>query len=420
MINYKSILIIVSFLLVNPFISSAKSESNDIKQINILMPSPFADSTKELVKQFNTENSHKIKIKVIRGPRETESVSDLAISSLLLGNSPYNIVLIDVTWLPKYAAAGWLSSLDNYISDKEWSSLAAGSRLGNEFNSIKYRFPMVSDMGLLYWRNDLMDSPPKTPAELLSKSLDLKNKGLVEYGYVWQGKQYEGLSCVFLEILSGFGGKWLNGTKVHLDSNESIKAAEWLSNMIVKGASPISVTNFTENEALQAFASGKAAFMRNWPYAWSELQKENSPVKGKVSITTMVSQKGIKPVSTLGSWGLSIIKGSQNQKESYEVIKHLTSPKSQEYLFTKFGYTPTHLEVLNSNQLRKKYPILITLSKALSYAKPRPQTPLYAQISNVLQTELSSLITGVKTASKAMHNAQVKTYSIIRSAGRIR
>ena len=42
-------------------------------------------------------------------------MSDLAISSLLLGDSPYDLLLMDVTWTAKYAAAGWLLPLDDWL-----------------------------------------------------------------------------------------------------------------------------------------------------------------------------------------------------------------------------------------------------------------------------------------------------------------
>ena len=99
------------------------------------MPAPFADSTSDLIARFNSHNSGNIAVKVTRGPRESESVSDLAISSLLLGKSPFDILMIDVTWLPKYAAAGWLSPIDKLIDQHEWESLAPGARLGNTYKN---------------------------------------------------------------------------------------------------------------------------------------------------------------------------------------------------------------------------------------------------------------------------------------------
>ena len=387
-------------------------------QINILMPAPFAESTTDLVQQFNKDHHGRIQLQVTRGPLETEAVSDLAISSLLLGKSPFDALLIDVTWLPKYAAAGWLIPLDPWIDQQQIDSIAPGAMLGNNFDGKLYRWPLVADMGLLYWRTDLMSKPPRTPEELIKVSLKLQKEGRVANGYVWQGRQYEGLSCVFLEVLDGFGGQWLEPEtdNVGLDSSASLKAASWLRELILSGASPKAVINYAENEALQAFKSGDVALMRNWPYAWGELQKPNSDVRGNVGVTTMVASAGNRSTSTLGSWGFSILKGSSNPQAAAEAIAFLTSTSAQKTLFLNESYTPTKVELFKDQELLSKSQILPELAKALESTDERPSTPLYAQISDVLQRNLSSILTGQSSVSNAMANAQANTKKILMAA----
>ena len=168
---FKRLLILILFVYL--LIYSGWTLSHKSTVVNILMPAPFADSTSTIVDEFNKENHGKINIKVTRGPLETEAVSDLAISSLLLGNSPFDILLMDVTWLPKYAASDWLIPLDELIDSEDWESLEPGAKLGNSYKDRIYRWPMVADIGLLYWRKDLMKNPPNTPKELIEIGLDL-------------------------------------------------------------------------------------------------------------------------------------------------------------------------------------------------------------------------------------------------------
>ena len=63
-------------------------------------------------------------------------------------------------------------------------------------------------------------------------------------------------------------------------------------------------------------------------------------------------------------------------------------------------------------------PILGELENALNNTKPRPNSPLYAQISDVLQTQLSSILTNQSTVEKSMNLAAIKTKRIISSSGK--
>tara|TARA_B110000003_G_C16601270_1_gene515741 strand:+ start:1 stop:1047 length:1047 start_codon:yes stop_codon:yes gene_type:complete len=345
-------------------------------------------------------------------------MSDLAISSLLLGNAPFDGLLMDVTWLPKYAAAGWMEPLEDFFNEKDVDALAIGAREGNSYDGHLYRWPLTADMGLLYYRTDLMEQPPATPEELVLVSQSLQKDRKVDWGYVWQGRQYEGLSCVYLEMIDGFGGDWLqpNNNHIGLDLDPGVQAAAWLQELIDQGVSPNAVTNYAEPEALQSFKVGDAAFMRNWPYAWTELQKSDSAVKGNVGITTMVARPG-HSTATLGSWGLTVLKGSAHVNASIEAIRFLTNESSQKQLFLNHGYTPTQQSVFDDPQLLQDKPILAEFGQALKVVKARPETPLYAQISDVLTRQLSSILTRETTPKDGMNVATSHTNQILISAG---
>ncbi len=393
--------------------------ASQIETISILMPAPFADSTVKLVDNFNTLYKNQIHLNVIRGPRQTESMSDLAISSLLLGDTPFDGLLMDITWLPKYARAGWLEGLDPYFDETDIADLASGAEKGNDFEGTLYRWPLVADMGLLFWRTDLMNTPPKTPSELVSISNQLQTQGKVPWGYVWQGRQYEGLSCVYLEMIDGFGGDWFDVNNQSLGLNEvpGVEAAQWLTDLIETGISPRAVTTFAEPEALRNFQSGESAFMRNWPYAWAELQKQDSPVRGKIGISTMVSLPGVEPASTLGSWGFTLLRGSNHKDAVIKAIKYLTSAEAQRVMFIEHGYTPTVKALYEDLELIQDYPHLALLSRALNNAVLRPETPIYAQISDVLQRSLSASLTGEEKPKLSMNRADRSSEQILVAAG---
>ena len=387
-----------------------------VEPVSVLMPASFADATAPLVRAFNRSHPG-INLTVTRGPLSTESVSDLAISSLLLGDSPYDLLLMDVTWTPKYAAAGWLEPLEGWLGSDALAEMAPGAELGNAFAGHLWRYPLVADMGLLYWRTDLMEAPPRTPEELEAISTSLQASGKVPWGYVWQGRQYEGLSCVVLEVLRGFGGEWLYNDQPALSSDAALAATGWLKQLVLKGITPRSVANMAEPEVLQAFRSGDAAFMRNWPYAWAELNKPGSPVRGKVAFTTMVSESGQPHAATQGSWGLALLADSRHKQAAIEALRYLTSDQAQKQLNLEWGYTPTRLKVFDDPELLAQNPQLAELKAALADAVLRPLTPVYAQLSDLLYREVNTALTGELPVRSAMERVQANSERLLTAAG---
>lgn len=380
------------------------------------MPASFADATAPLVERFNKSQS-RIQLSVSRGPLDTDAVSDLAISSLLLGSSPYDLLLMDVTWTPKYAAAGWLEPLEQWLGSGALDDLAPGAELGNAFDGHLWRLPLVADMGLLYWRTDLMPEPPQTPEQLVAISQQLQRAGKVRWGYVWQGRQYEGLSCVVVELLQGAGGRWLDQGQPQLNSAAARNVSRWLRDLVILGITPPSVANMTEADALQTFETGDAAFMRNWPYAWAELNRPGSKLAGKVGITTMVSAVGVPHAATQGSWGFSLLSGSGHQSAAIEVLRFLTSAETQTELNRRWGYTPTRLSVFTDPALIAENPVLPELQRALAASVLRPLTPIYAQLSDLLSREFNAVITGEIKADPGMEQLQSNSERLILSSG---
>ncbi len=384
--------------------------------IRVLMPAPLADAVAGPVARFNTSGSG-VAVEVIRGPLDTETISDLAISSLLLGEAPFDLLLVDVSWLPKYVAAGWFVPLERWFGPEVLAAMEPGARLGNGLGEHLWRMPLTGDTGLLYWRTDLMPRPPRDTAELVAISHDLQRRGRVRWGYLWQGRQYEGLSCVMVEMLQGFGASWWNWAtaRTELDSPEAVAAAAWLADLLRDGVSPRAVANYAENDALQSFAAGEAAFLRNWPYAWREIEKGDGPVKGKVGVTAMVGAPGEQGGGTLGTWGLSLIKGSPHPEEAVAVIRWLTSPEVQRQLAIEQGYAPTWSRLYDDPDLQRRAPLLAVQRQALQHPQLRPPTPAYAQLSDLLARQVNGMLTGQAGPDQTMATAQRQSLQVLRS-----
>ena len=385
--------------------------------IKTLVRADEAQQLQPLVNKFNQQHSD-IRFEVVEAPSDSNQVEDLYTSSFLLGNSPYDIVYMDIVWTPKFAAAGWLRELSDRLSAEEAQQYLEGDIAGGMYQDKLYRIPFRSDAGMLYYRQDWLQEagyePPETFQELVEISQNLQQQGLADWGFVWQGKQYEGLAAMFVEILQGSGGFWVDPDtlEVGLDRREAIAAVEFLRETIAKDVSPPGVTTYAEEETRLLFQNGRAVFLRNWPYVYS--LAADSEIAGKFAIKPMVHAVGNNSGATLGGWGLGISTSSQHPDAAWQVIEFLSSEESQREFILDTGFVPSRIALFNDPEIVAKYSYYPQLLEVVRSSALRPPIAQYAQASDILQRYLSGAIAGNMTAEQAMQAAANETRNLLK------
>lgn len=143
---------------------------------------------------------------------------------------------------------------------------------------------------------------------------------------------YEGLTCDALEWqYSHGGGQIINpeSLEVELNNQQTIatfeRAAGW-----VGGISPKAVTGYKEEDARAVWQDGNAAFMRNWPYAYSLGQDEGLVIEDKFTVGQLPSGDGETHAATLGGWQMFVSQYSQNQEVAKEFARFVCSAPIQQ------------------------------------------------------------------------------------------
>lgn len=275
--------------------------------------------------------------------------------------------------------------------------------------------PWFTDAGLLYYRTDLLekygyDAPPKTWDELQEMAQAIQDGEQGENsefaGYVWQGDAYEGLTCDAIEWLdSNNGGTIISPDKqitVYNDNAVAIldQAAGWIGTI-----SPEAVTGFQEEDARNAFQAGNAAFMRNWPYAYSLGNADDSAVKGKFAVAPLPAGNDGKQVGCLGGWQLAVSKYSKNPTVAADVVAFLASKEEQKTRAIEGSMAPTYPDLYKDQDMLDAQPVFNGLDVALSNAAVRPSTassPKYSQVSQAFFRAVHTVLTGEDDADNAL------------------
>ena len=380
---------------------------------------------KYLISQFEKAYP-KIHVTLQSAPTNTDTNRASLVTTISGGSATPDVFMGDVIWPAQFGAHGLARPLSKYLPSSYWSKFAPGLVKGATYKGQVMGAPFFEDEGFLYYRKDLLAAEhlpvPKTWQQLQSEALKLKNKGLVKYGFVWEGDSYEGLTCDFMEYLGSAGGTVLNPglTKATVDSAAGRQALSFMRSLISSGASPSAVTTMQEPQAMAAFDSGQAAFLRNWDYAYANANTASSPSKvvGKVGVAPLPTFAGhsYPGTSNIGGWNLYINPHSKNVAADLTFIKWMTGTTAQTILGAKYTEIPTVESVRSSPQVTAKSPVLAVAPKTRLIPRPA-QTPQYPKVSQAIYQNVNSALVGSESVSAALKNAASQINSAVSSSG---
>jgi trehalose/maltose transport system substrate-binding protein len=325
-----------------------------------------------------------------------------------------DVYMIDVIW-PGIAAAH-AADLKKYFTDDDlkahFQSIVKNNTVGDQLVAV----PMFTDAGMLYYRTDLLQKygyqkPPETWDELTEMAAKIQEGERKEkadfFGFVWQGKTDEGLTCDALEWIYSYGGGSIveADKKVSINNPNAIKAIEMAKGWVDK-ISPRGVTTYGEEEARNVYQAGNAAFMRNWPYAYALGQSEGSVIKDKIGV--VVLPKGGadgKHAATLGGWNLMVTKYSKNQEAAADLVKFLCSAEVQKRRAVDLSQLPTLPALYDDPDVLQKNPWFKEMKDVLSNSVARPATALganYNQVATAVFQNVNRVLNGQTTAKDAV------------------
>ena len=373
-----------------------------------------------LVRQLSRFMAENPGIRVVQRvtPDAADQKHQLYVQWLNAGASDPDVLQLDVIWTPEFAAAGWILPLDGFQPDTQafFTSTIAANRWGDSL----YALPWFADVGMLYWRTDLMAAPPTSFADLVQVARRVQKPGGPQYGLVWQGARYEGLITTFVEYLGAYGGQILDRGRVVVNSGAGLRALTEMRDQIYRhGVVPRAALTWQEEQTRFAFQNGQAAFMRNWPYAYPLMQDTaESRVAGRYSVAPMPAVPGGTHTAAVGGAQLAINRRTEHPEAAWALINYLTQPEQMRERAKVVGQFPTRSAVYDDPELASGLAITpATVRRIIEYGVPRPVTPIYTQLSEILQIQLHRALTRQSEPAAALARAQSEMQRLLNRAG---
>lgn len=344
------------------------------------------------------------------------STERLALYQQLLAarSGDIDVLQVDVVW-PGILGAHLLDLSDRIGADTlgaHFPAMLANNTVAGRLVAL----PWFTNAGVLYYRRDLLERHGR-PVPGTWRDLAATARAVMQaeraagngrmWGFVFQGRAYEGLTVNALEWVASHGG----GTIVAEDGRTTIdnpraaaaltEAASWIGTIAPEG-----VLNYAEEEARGVFQSGNAVFMRNWPYAWPLLNAAGSAVAGKVGVAVLPrgGEAGTH-AATLGGEQLAVSRYSSHPEEAVALVRYLASRAEQKRRAIAGGFNPTIRDLYRDAEVLAANPFFGTLRSSFETAVARPSGVTggrYNQVSAEFWNAVHAVLSGRSAAGPAL------------------
>jgi trehalose/maltose transport system substrate-binding protein len=343
-------------------------------------------------KECGAASGGKYTVELVPLANSADASRELLVRRLAAEDSDIDLINMDTIWTPEFAEAGWLRKLEGAEKADALDDVLEGPADSVEWDGATYGVPLNTNAQLLWYRKDLVPTPPETWDEMIAMAKKLPaGEGLIQE----QGNRYEGYVVWFNNLVASAGGTIVKEDGSPSLDQASVKAAQIIKDVATSGRADPSLSTNQEDQARFAFEEGRGAFMLNWPfvYATARAAAETSPVTKKVFENMGWArwpgvEKGKPSRVSIGGANIGISVYGQNPELATQAALCMTQRKYQDAEAITEGLPPVMSASYDDPEVRKAYPFADLLREQLKDSVPRPKTPAYSDVTLAIQQTL--------------------------------
>jgi multiple sugar transport system substrate-binding protein len=309
---------------------------------------------------------------------------------LAAGDSSLDILGLDVTWEAEFATAGWIRPWTGAYKAQAIAGTLKGPLDTATWRGQLVAVPYNSNTQLLWYRSDLVKTPPKTWAQMISDAEQLAKQGKPHFIEI-QGAQYEGTVVWFNTLVASAGGNILNPTSTAAQLGPpAVKALSIMRQLAHSSAADPSLSVQMEDQNRLAMEAGSAVFQLNYPFVYPAMKADNPKLFKVFKWAPYPSVYPGRPARvTIGGIDLAVSSTSQHPGLAFQAALCLRNAHNQLIAAVKGGLPPTLASVYNNPQLQSAYPFRHLILAQVNNGAVRPKTPLYQVVSVAISHQVS-------------------------------
>ncbi len=345
------------------------------------------------------------------------------------GAGQYDLYLLDDPWVPQFGAAGVLEDLGAAGidgGDKDWIGSMIdmgywpprdGPRVKGFENATPtlVTVPFVGDLQTLTYRNDVFtDGAPATWEDIIAKGKEGVAAGKIKYPVVFRGVSGNPIVTSWYPIFLSYGGQFFDDKWNVTFNNDAGKAAADFFVGAMKQNAPPGVVEFDSDQEGAAILGGDAGAIIQ--YSGNAL-KADDPTQTKVAgkLDFGVVPKKEKAIAQMGIFIAGIPKSAPNKANSVEFLKWYTSPETQAKL-AEAGSIPVKRSGFAVSDPGNRL-IPVALKQLDAGALPRPRTPDWAKVEELLGIQLNKALQAGSGGGAALDAAAEQVTAYLKQAG---
>jgi multiple sugar transport system substrate-binding protein len=340
----------------------------------------------KIAKRCSQQSGGRYKINFEYLPSQADQQREQLVRRLGAEDPSLDLLGLDVVWTGEFANAGWVApvpaSTQRAVTQNVFSSVLQTAKFKNRL----YTVPIWSNTQLLWYRKDLVPTPPKTWDEMIDQAEKIgPAKGRIQI----QGNRYEGLVVWVNQLIESAGTSVLSGpTTVRLDKAPTERALGIIGRLSRSPVAAPNITTSNEDSARLGFEAGNSAFQINYPFVYPSA-KSNAPKifkqMGAAQFPAVDDQHPAKP--PIGGINIGVSAYSKHKAEAFAATECLVKPENQLEVAMLGGLPPVREDLYDKPEIDKVYPGFANeIRQAIKNAGPRPsESPAYQDLSLAIQ-----------------------------------
>jgi multiple sugar transport system substrate-binding protein len=324
-----------------------------------------------------------------------------------------DVASVDSFWMPLFLEGAHARPLDpHWPAEDRADFLPFTIGTLSDASGHVYGLWHGTDCRVLYYRKDLVPSPPATWAELLGTAARVaREKGIA--GYLYNAGRWEAAVFDHLPMFWGQGGELVDpvgrpvfGEPPHRE--RMVRLMRFLRATIETGASPRSVLANNDYQQLSSAAvAGDVAMFLGGSWQLRELEAGLSAEEFARWDIAPVPQAEPGVVSTgTGGWvWVSFARDPRRHALAVEFMRFVEAPRNVGLLSQLMHQLPVRRSVYLDFPFFREDRFHARFGELLGHARARPAVPLDPAISEQLQLAVGYAVSGEKSPEQAVDEA---------------